>query len=130
MAACWARWKAQRSWRVSGLDEGDVAGEDEEVLGRGLAGGGEVGLELLKGVAGAALLGLKDEGDAGGGYGGADLFGFVADDAEDLVGGRDRFSGGDDVEQEGLATDFVKDFGAAGLEARAFARGHDGDSEG
>ncbi len=54
----------------------------------------------------------------------------MADDAEDLVGGSDGFGGGDDVEQEGLAADFVKDFGAAGLEAGAFAGGHDGDSEG
>ena len=74
-----------------------------------------MGLEYLKGVAGAALLGLEDEGDAGGGDGGADLVGFVADDAEDLVGGDDGLGGGDDVEQEGAAADFVKDFGAAGL---------------
>ena len=54
----------------------------------------------------------------------------MADDAEDLVGGSDGFGGGDDVEQKGLAADFVQDFWAAGLEARALAGGHDGDSEG
>jgi hypothetical protein len=33
------------------------------------------------------------------------------------------------VEEEGLAADLVEDLGAAGLEARALARGHDCDSE-
>jgi hypothetical protein len=98
-----------------GFDERDVAGEDEEVFGGSLAGGGEVRFELLEGVAGAALLGLQDERYAGGGYGGADAFGFVADDAVDVVGGRDGLGGGDYVEKEGLAADLVEDFGAAGL---------------
>jgi hypothetical protein len=34
------------------------------------------------------------------------------------------------VQEQGLAADFVKDFGAAGLEAGAFAGGHDDNSEG
>ena len=36
---------------------------------------------------------------------------------------------GDDVEEEGAATDLVEDFGAFAFEPRAFARGHDGDGE-
>ncbi len=112
-----------------GADEGDVAGEDEEVLGKGIAGEGEVGFEHLEGVAGAALLGLEDELDSGGCYGGADAVGFVADDAVDVVGGDDGFCGGDDVEEEGAAADLVEDFGAFTFEPRAFAGGHDGDGE-
>ena len=112
-----------------GADEGDVAGEDEEVFGKGSAGEGEVGFEHLEGVAGAALLGLQDELDAGGGDGGADAVGFVADDAVDVVGGDEGFGGGDDVEEEGSAADLVEDFGALGFEPGAFAGGHDGDGE-
>jgi hypothetical protein len=33
------------------------------------------------------------------------------------------------VAEEGLAADLVKDFGAAGFEAGAFAGGHDDDGE-
>ncbi len=112
-----------------GADEGDVAGEDEEMFREGRAGELEVGLEHLHGVAGAALLGLEDELDAGGGDGGSDAVGFVADDAVDVVGGDDGLGGGDDVEEEGAATDLVEDFGALALEPRAFACGHDGDGE-
>ena len=112
-----------------GLDEGDVAGEDEEVLGYGRSGEGEEGFDHLERVAGAALLFLQDELYAGGGYGGAYAVGFVADDAVDLVGGDDCAGGGDDVEEEGLAADLVEDFGALALESRAFAGGHDGDCE-
>ena len=39
-----------------GTDEWDVAGEDEEMLGKGIAGKGEVGFDHLESVAGAALL--------------------------------------------------------------------------
>ena len=112
-----------------GADEGDVAGEDEQMFREGLAGELEVGFEHLEGVAGAALLGLQDELDAGGGDGGADAVGFVADDAEDVVGGDDGFGGGDDVEEEGLAADLVEDFGALAFEAGTFTGGHDGDGE-
>ena len=69
-----------------GPDEGDVAGEDEEIFGWRGAGELEDGLEHLDGVAGAALLGLQDELDAGVLDGGADAVGFVADDAVDVVG--------------------------------------------
>jgi hypothetical protein len=55
--------------------------------------------------------------------------GFVADDAEDVVGGDDFFCGCDDVEEERAAADFVEDFGALAFEPRAFACGHDGDGE-
>src|SRR5882757_7051394 len=99
------------------------------MFGERRAGELEVGLEHLHGVAGAALLGLEDELDAGGGDGGADAVGFVADDAVDLVGGDYGLRGGDDVEEEGATSDLMKDFGALALEPRAFACGHDGDGE-
>jgi len=95
----------------------------------GLAGELEVGFEHLHGVSGAALLGLQDELDASGGDGCTDAVGFVADDAEDMVGGNCDFGGGDDVEEEGAATDLVEDFGAFAFEAGAFSGGHDGDGE-
>ena len=66
------------------------------------------GLDLLQGVAGAALLGLQDELNAGRGNGGAAALGLLADDAEDPVrcvsfrtgvaerpGGRRRFGRSD-----------------------------------
>src|SRR5438270_2273154 len=87
------------------------------------------GLEHLHGVAGAALLGLEDELDAGVFDGGSDAVSFVADDAVDVIGGDDGFGGGDDVEEEGAASDFVEDFGALTFEACAFACGHDGYGE-
>src|ERR1700743_3154707 len=90
---------------------------------------GEEGFEHLHGVAGAALLGLEDELDTGVFDGGADAVGFVADDAEDVIGGDDVFGGGDDGEEEGAAADLVEYFGALAFEPRAFARGHDGDGE-
>ena len=93
------------------------------------AGEFEVGFEHLHGVAGASLLGLEDELDAGGGYGGADAIAFVADDAVDMVWGDDGFGGSDDMEEESLATDLVEDFRALAFEPGAFAGGHDGDSE-
>ena len=112
-----------------GADEGDVAGEDEEVLGeRGFV-EGEEGLEHLHGVAGAALFGLEDELDAGVLDCGFYAVGLVADDAEDVVGGDDLLCGGDDVEEEGAAADLVEDFGALALEPGAFSCGHDGDGE-
>jgi hypothetical protein len=80
-------------------------------------------------VAGAALLGLEDEVDAGVFDGGFHAVGFVADDAEDLVGLDGGFGGGYDVEEESAATDLVKDLGASAFEPRAFACGHDGDGE-
>ena len=99
------------------------------MLGDWSAGELEVGFKHLEGVAGAALLGLRDELNAGGGDGGADAVGFVADDAEDVVSSHDGFGCGDDVEEEGLAADLVEDFGALAFEAGAFAGGHDGDGE-
>ena len=75
--------------------------------GEGGAGEFEVGLEDLHGVPGAALLGLKDELNAGGGDRGPYTLGLVSDDAVDLVGGDDRFGCGDDVEKERSATDLV-----------------------
>ena len=112
-----------------GADEGDVAGEDEKMPGKRIAGDGEVGLDHLEGVAGAALDFLEDEADAGLLDGGADAVGFVADDAVDVVGRNDGLGGGDDVEEEGAAADLVEDFGAFAFEPRALACGHDGDGE-
>ena len=89
----------------------------------------EVGFEHLHGVAGAALLGLEDELDAGMCDGGADAVGLVTDDAVDVVGGDNCFCGGDDVEEESTASDLMEDFGALTLETSAFACGHDGDGE-
>ena len=112
-----------------GADEGHVAGEDEEMFWERGAGELEVGFEHLHGVAGAALLGLEDELDSGVGDSGANAIGFVADDAEDVVGGDDGFGGGDDVEEKGATADLVENLGASALEPRAFAGGHDGDGE-
>jgi hypothetical protein len=81
-----------------GADEGDVAGEDEEMPGERSLVEGEEGFEHLDGVAGAALLGLEDELDAGVFDGSFYTVGFVADDAEDVVSRDDLFCGGDDVE--------------------------------
>jgi len=89
----------------------------------------EEGFEHLDGVAGAALLGLEDELDAGVFDGSFYPVGFVADDAEDVVGGDDLLCGGDDVEEERAASDLVEDFGALAFKAGAFACGHDGDGE-
>jgi len=112
-----------------GANERDVAGEDEEMFGKVIAGDGEVGLDHLEGVAGAALLFLEDEADTGLFDGGADAVGFVADDAVDVVGRDDGFGGGDDVKKECSAADLVEDFGAFAFEPRALACGHDGDGE-
>ena len=114
-----------------GADEGGVAGEDEEMLGRGgRAGLGEEGFDRLEGVAGSALLGLVDERDAGVGDGGFHAGRLMAGDDEDAVGGDERAGGGDDVEQEGLAADLVEDLGAFAFETGALAGGHNGDGEG
>jgi hypothetical protein len=98
-----------------GADEGDVAGEYEEVFGDGLAGKGKEGFDHLEGVAGSALLGLQDELDSGGFDDPADAVGFVADDAVDVVGGDDLSGGVDDVKEEGAASDLVEDFGSLAL---------------
>jgi len=112
-----------------GTDKRDVSGENEKMVRKRSAREFEVGFEDLHGVAGAALLGLEDELNAGGGDCGSYAVGFVADDAVDVVGGDDGFGGGDDVEEESAASDLVEDFGALALEPRAFACGHDGDGE-
>ena len=112
-----------------GADEGDVAGEDEEMLGERITRDGEVGFDHLEGVAGASLLFLEDEADSGFLDSGADAVGFVADDAVDVVGWNDGFGGGDNVEEECSAADLVEDFGVFAFEPRALACGHDGDGE-
>ena len=65
MAACSREVEVADGGDGFGADERDVAGEDEEMFGEGCAGELEVGFEHLDGVAGAALLGLEDELDAG-----------------------------------------------------------------
>ncbi len=110
-------------------NEGHVAGEDEKVLGEWSFIEGEEGFEHLHGVAGAALLSLEDELDAGVLDGGLHTVGFVADDAEDVVYGDYLFCSGDDMEEESAASDLVEDFGTLAFEPRAFACGHDGDGE-
>ena len=112
-----------------GTDEGDVAGENEQVLWRLVAGEREPCFDHLQSVSGAALLGLQDELDAGVFDGGLYAVGLMADDAVDLVGWNESSGGGDDVEKEGAASDLVKNFGALAFEPRAFACGHDGDCE-
>ncbi len=99
------------------------------MFGEWCAGELEVGFEHLHGVAGAALFGLEDELDSGVSDGGADSVGFVADDAEDVVGRHDGFCRGDDVEEESAAANLVENLGASTFEPRAFACGHDGDGE-
>ena len=101
-----------------------VAGENDDVVV-----GGERRLRDHQSVAGAALLRLQDEIYAGGGDGGADAAGFVADDGEDVAGRNYARGGGDDVRQQGLAADFMQHFGKLRLEPRAFAGGHDGDGD-
>jgi hypothetical protein len=74
-------------------------------------------------VAGAALLGLEDELDAGVFDCGFYAIGFVADDAEDVACRDYGFGGGDDVEEEGATADLVEDLGALAFEAGAFSHG-------
>ncbi len=78
-------------------------------------------------MSGAALLGLQDEIDTGWGEGGADAAGLVTDDGEDVARGNDVGSGGDDMCQQRLSTNFMKHFRKLRFQARAFAGGHDGD---
>ena len=105
-----------------GGDERSIAGEYEHlIVGReGFAGDHE-------GVSGAALFGLEDEIYAERSDGFADAFGLVSDDDEDIARGDDLGGGGYDVGEDGFAGDFVEDLRVPGLEARAFAGGHDGD---
>ena len=74
-----------------GRDLRGVAGENDDVVV-----GGERRLRDHQSVAGAALLGLQDEIDAGVRDGGADALGFVADDGEDVRWRDDVGGGGDD----------------------------------
>ena len=76
-------------------------------------------------MAGAALVGLLDKADAAGGNHGFDLLGLVADDGIDVAGSHDLAGGRDDVGQQGLSADLMQHLWVAGVEASAFARGHD-----
>ena len=106
------------------LDERDVAGEDQDVCV-----GGDGGLGALDGVAGAELVLLEDEADAGFGDGGFNLLCLVADDDVDVFRADDFGRGGDDVAEQRTASDGVHDLGPLGLEARAFTRGQDDDCQ-
>ena len=107
-----------------GRDLRGVAGENDDVVV-----GGERRLRDHQGVAGAALLGLQDEIDAGVCDGGADALGFVTDDGEDIAWRDDARGGRDDMSEQRLAADFMQHFGKLRLEPRAFACGHDGDGD-
>ena len=78
-------------------------------------------------MAGAALLSLQDEVDAGVGDGGSDAAGFVADDGEDVRRWDYARGCGDYMGQQRLAANFMQDFGKLRLKPGAFAGGHDGD---
>ena len=54
----------------------------------------------------------------------------MADDGVDIFRLSDAARGGDDMAEQGLAADLVKDLGAAGLEAGSLAGCHDDDGEG
>ena len=78
-------------------------------------------------MAGAALFSLQDEIHAGRRERGADAIGFVADDGEHIARGNDLRGGGDDMRQQGLASDLMQHFRQLRFKARAFSGGHDGD---
>jgi hypothetical protein len=105
-------------------DERGVAGEHQDVLvaGDGLSG-------ALDGVAGAVLLFLIDEANAGGGHRRLDQLGLVADHGVDVGRGHDLAGSGNHVAQQGLAADLVQNLGPARLEAGSFAGGHDDDGQ-
>ncbi len=87
-----------------------VAGEDDDMVV-----GGECRLRNHQSVAGAALLCLQDEVDAGMGDGGADAFGFVTDDGEDVCGRHYAGGGGDDMASSGLPPTSCRTLGSCDL---------------
>ena len=99
-------------------DERHVSGEHQNVL---VAGDGFA--RTLDGVASAALFGLLDETDAGGGNRCFDPLGLVANDGINVAGRNNLAGGGNDVGQQGLSADLMQHLGAAGVEASALARG-------
>ena len=107
---------------VSGRMSGHVAAEHENavVCRNGLAG-------ALDGMAGAELLGLVNETNAGGLHGGADYLRLMADDGVDVLNGNDAAGGVDDMREKRPAADLMEDLGALGVEPRSLARRHDED---
>ena len=104
-------------------ERGIAREHDDVIVGRqGFAGGHQ-------GVARAALRLLQDETDTGRGHGFAHAVGLVADDGVDMLGLDDLGGRGDDMGEERLAPDFVQDLGMFRLQARAFARRHNGDRD-
>ena len=63
-------------------------------------------------MARAALFGLRHELHAGRLNRRTDTFGFMADDAEDAVRGRNSFGCSNDVQQKSAAADLVQNLGA------------------
>jgi hypothetical protein len=80
-------------------------------------------------MAGAALFRLVDKADSRGRDGGFDSTGLMADDGVDVFRAGDAARRSDDVKQQRLAANFVKDLGATGVETGSLACGHDDDGE-
>ena len=89
-----------------GRDLRGVAGKNNDVIV-----GGECRLSDHQSVAGAALLGLQNEIDAGAGNGAADSVGFVADDGEDIIRRDDPGGRCDDMSEKRLAANFMQNLG-------------------
>ena len=107
-------------------DHRNVARENKQVLWKRRAGDLQPSLEHLHGVAGAALVWLRDKRDTGGGRRGLHALRLVADDAIDLIGGDELLCHCDDVQQQGASAHLVQHLGPLAVEPRALARGHDG----
>ena len=105
-------------------NQGHIAGEHQNIL---------VALHLLarahNGVAGAALLLLKNEIYAGECHRLLRPLSFVANDGVDPVGGNNLPGGFNHMLKQWLACNDVQNFRMLGLEPRALAGGHDGNGE-
>ena len=106
-------------------NERHIAGENENVFVAcyGFA-------SALHGVARAALLRLVDKANACSSDGGFHAVSLVADDSVGVLRGGDVASCSDDVREQRLASDLVKNLWAAGFETGSLARRHDDDGEG
>ena len=116
---------AERGERF-GADQRNVARENEEMVRKRRAGELQPGLEHLHGVAGSALVWLRDKRDTRAGDRGLHAPGLVADDAVYLSVADQRLCRCNDVQQQGSSADLVQHLGPLAVEPRALARGHDG----
>ena len=116
---------AERRERL-GADQRNVARENQQVLRKRRAGELQPGLEHMHGVAGAALVWLRDKRDTRGGHCGLHPLRLVAHDAIDRFGGNQRLCRTNDVQQQGASAHLVQHLGPLAVEPRALARGHDG----